>query len=149
MGKKEKKEKTYSYVEPIPSYYHTSPYSLDIRASTIANAGLGVFVCKDIPAGAYIDAYTGNLLSIATSLYYFQIDDGIGIDAGSYPRCYMAMLNDGFEKNNCEFRVDDETRQVSVWSIRDVMAGEELFVSYGDDYWIAFCEKPVPKTLRI
>jgi len=144
MGKK-----TYSYVESIPSYYHTSPYTLDIRASTIANAGLGVFVCKDIPAGAYIDAYTGDLLSIATSLYYFQIDDGIGIDAGSYPRCYMAMLNDGFEKNNCEFRVDDETRQVSVWSIRDVVAGEELFVSYGNDFWAAFSQKPVPKTLRI
>jgi len=144
-----KKEKTYSYVEPIPSYYHTSPYTLDIRASTIANAGLGVFVCKDIPAGAYIDAYTGDLLSIATSLYYFQINEGVGIDAGSYPRCYMAMLNDGFEKNNCEFRVDDETRQVSVWSIRDVVAGEELFVSYGNDYWTAFSEKPVPKTLRI
>jgi SET domain-containing protein len=47
----------------------------------------------------------------------------------------MAMLNDGFEKNNCEFRVDDETRQVSVWSIRDIKAGEELFVSYGDDFW--------------
>ena len=138
MGKKEKKEKPYNYVEPIPSYYNTSPYTLDIRASTIANAGLGVFVCKDIPAGAYIDAYTGNLLSIATSLYYFQIDDGIGIDAGSYPRCYMAMLNDGFEKNNCEFRVDDETRQVSLWSIRDVVAGEELFVSYGNDFWKGF-----------
>ena len=144
MGKK-----IYRYVEPVPSYYHTSPYTLDIRKSTITNAGLGVFTVKDIPAGAYIDMYTGDLLSIATSLYYFQIDDGIGIDAGSYPRCYMAMLNDGFEKNNCEFRVDDETRQVSVWSIRDVMAGEELFVSYGDDYWIAFFEKPVPKTLRI
>jgi hypothetical protein len=136
--KKEKKEKIYTYIEPIPSYYHTSPYSLDIRASTIANAGLGVFVCKDIPAGAYIDAYTGDLLSIATSLYYFQINEGVGIDAGSYPRCYMAMLNDGFEKNNCEFRVDDETRQVSVWSIRDVVAGEELFVSYGDDFWKGF-----------
>jgi hypothetical protein len=135
MGKKEKNKKTYSYVEPIPSYYHTSPYTLDIRASTIKNAGLGVFVGKDIPAGVYIDVYTGDLLSIATSRYYFQIDDGIGIDAGSYPRCYMAMLNDGFEKNNCMFRVDDETRQVSVWSIRDIKAGEELFVSYGEDFW--------------
>ena len=133
MGKK-----IYRYVEPVPSYYHTSSYTLDIRASTITNAGLGVFVEKNIPAGAYIDMYTGDLLSIATSLYYFQIDDGIGIDAGSYPRCYMAMLNDGFEKNNCEFRVDDETRQVSLWSIRDVVAGEELFVSYGNDFWKGF-----------
>ena len=121
MGKKEKKEnkKTYSYIEPIPSYYHTSPYTLDIRASTIKNAGLGVFARKDIPAGVYIDAYTGDLLSIPTSRYYFQIDEGIGIDAGSYPRCYMAMLNDGFEKNNCMFRVDNETKHVSVWSKRD------------------------------
>jgi hypothetical protein len=133
MGKK-----IYRYVEPVPSYYHTSPYTLDIRKSTIANAGLGVFVEKNIPAGAYIDVYTGDILSIPTSLYYFQINDGIGIDAGLYPRCYMAMLNDGFEKNNCEFRVDDETRQVSVWSMRDIKVGEELFVSYGDDFWTPF-----------
>lgn len=145
MGKKEKTKKTYSYVEPVPSFYHTSPYTLDIRTSTITNAGLGVFVEKNIPAGAYIDAYTGDLLSIATSLYYFQINEKVGIDAGSYPRCYMAMLNDGFEKNNCMFRVDEQTREVSVWSIRDVDAGEELFVSYGDDYWTPFCQKAVPK----
>ena len=136
--KKGKYKKLYTYVEPVPSYYHTSPYTLDIRKSTIANAGLGVFVGKNIPAGAYIDVYTGDLLSIATSLYYFQINEEVGIDAGSYPRCYMAMLNDGFEKNNCEFRVDDETRQVSVWSLRDVVAGEELFVSYGEDFWNGF-----------
>jgi hypothetical protein len=136
MEKKIKHKKIYNYVDPVPSFYHTSPYTLDIRKSTITNAGLGVFVGKNIPAGAYIDAYTGDLLSIATSLYYFQINVGVGIDAGSYPRCYMAMLNDGFvEKNNCEFRVDDETRQVSVWSVREVTAGEELFVSYGDDFW--------------
>jgi uncharacterized protein len=140
MGKKEKKEKkenkkTYSYVEPILSYYHTSPYTLDIRASTITNAGLGVFTVKDIPADVCIDTYTGDLLSIPTSRYYFQIEEGIGIDAGSYPRCYMAMLNDGFEKNNCMFRVDNEKIQVSVWSKRDIKTGEELFVSYGDDFW--------------
>ncbi len=140
MGKKENKKnkknkKTYSYVEPILSYYHTSPYTLDIRASTITNAGLGVFAEKDIPAGVCIDAYTGDLLSIPTSRYYFQIEEGIGIDAGSYPRCYMAMLNDGFEKNNCMFRVDSEKIQVSVWSKRDIKTGEELFVSYGDDFW--------------
>ena len=138
MGKKEKTKKTYRYVEPVPSFYHTSPYTLDIRKSMIANAGLGVFTGKDIPADVCIDVYTGDLLSIATSLYYFQINEGVGIDAGSYPRCYMAMLNDGFGKNNCEFRVDDEMRHVSVWSIRDVEAGEELFVSYGEDFWKGF-----------
>jgi SET domain-containing protein len=50
----------------------------------------------------------------------------------------MGMLNDSFNsnfKNNCEFRVDEEKQTVSVWSLRQIEAGEELFISYGDTYW--------------
>jgi SET domain len=127
------KRKTYQYIEPIPSFFHTSIYNLEVRTSTIPDAGLGVFTNEDIIACEHIDFYTGDRMSFPISKYYFQIKDGNGIDAGSYPRCYMAMINDGFEKNNCKFTVKD--KQVSVWSIRDIKKGEELFVSYGDEYW--------------
>lgn len=132
--KKRKPKHPYTAPIIIPSYYHRSPYSLEIKKSTIANAGLGVFTCETIPSNCLIDYYTGDCLCISTSAYYVQITDQIGIDAGSYPRCYMAMMNDGFSKNNCRFEIDVNTKQVSVWSIRDIQ-NEELFISYGDEYW--------------
>jgi len=128
----------YKYIEPIPSFYHNSKYELEIKQSNIKNAGLGVFSICDIPENTYIDGYYGDIFSIATSRYFVCITDEIGIDAGSYPRCYMAMLNDSFNslfKNNCEFIINVKDKTVSVWTIREIKKGEELFISYGEDYW--------------
>jgi len=132
--KKRKPKHPYFFSEVIPSYHHHSPYPLEIRKSTLANAGLGLFSLETIPAHSFIDYYTGDYSCISTSAYYVQITETIGIDAGSYPRCYMAMINDGFSKNNCRFEIDVDTKQVSVWSLREIH-NEELFISYGDQYW--------------
>ena len=123
-------------MEETPSYYHTSRFGLEIRNSQIKQAGLGLFTNETILENTLIDYYTGRKQRLQTSNYFFEITTDRGIDAGSYPRCYMAMANDSFNSvyaNNCEFRVDNET--VSVWSIRKIEAGEELFISYGDTYW--------------
>ncbi len=48
------------------------------------------------------------------------------------------MLNDSFGSsysNNCNFVVDLEKETVGVWSNRDIKSGEELFISYGSDFW--------------
>ena len=132
--KKRKPKHPYTVPEIIPSYYHHSSYPLEIRKSTLVNAGLGLFSLGTIPSNCRIDYYTGDYLSIPTSAYYIEITNTIGIDAGSYPRCYMAMINDGFSKNNCRFEIDVDTKQVSVWTLREIQT-EELFVSYGDEYW--------------
>ncbi len=61
-----------------------------------------------------------------------------------YPRCFMAMVNDATEDpeftNNCDFEVEiDESditqSKIYIVSLRDIEPGEELFVSYGSDYW--------------
>lgn len=142
MARKQRKNKhEYQYVEPVPSYYHTSSYKIEIRPSTIEKAGQGVFTLEEIPENTLIDHYTGTYQSIPTSRYYFYIKEGIGIDAGNYPRCYMGMLNDSFNsifKNNCTFVTDETNNTVSVWSTRKIECGEELFISYGEEYWRAF-----------
>ena len=130
------KKNTYVYKEQTPSYEHQSVYSLYISPSTIKEAGNGVFTNDLILKNTFIDTYRGNYQSIPTSKYYFSIHDTYGIDAVNYPRCYMAMLNDVVNSNykpNCEFIVSGD--HVSVWSTRDIHQGEELFISYGDDYW--------------
>jgi hypothetical protein len=138
MAKKRKPKHKYVFVEEIPSYYHTSSFNLEIKDSQIKQAGLGLFTKDTISENTLIDNYNGNKQRLPTSKYFFHITDDVGIDAGSYPRCYMGMLNDSFNsnfKNNCEFRVDEEKQTVSVWSLRQIEAGEELFISYGDTYW--------------
>jgi len=126
----------YVYTEKTPSYEHKSVYSLYISPSTIKAAGYGVFTHGIILKNTFIDTYRGDYQSIPTSKYYFSIRDNFGIDAGNYPRCYMAMLNDVVNsdyKTNCEFIVSGDT--VSVWTTRDIHTNEELFISYGDDFW--------------
>lgn len=146
MGKRKIK---YTYIPPVPSYFHHSAFSLVIKNSLIPNAGSGVYTSEAIPNGACIDYYVGMKCKYPLSSYFIECgkhkDTGepYGIDAGAYPRCYMAMLNDVYQseyKVNCEFRIsicDKEEKDciVSVYAIRDICAGEELFVSYGDEYW--------------
>ena len=138
MGKRRKSKHPYHYVEPITSYYHTSTYKLEIKESRILDAGLGVFAGEEIQEHTLIDHYMGAYQMIPTSPYYFHIKDGVGIDAGNYPRCYMGMINDSINsrfENNCTFVIDQTNNKVSVWSIKKIECGEELFISYGDSYW--------------
>jgi hypothetical protein len=49
----------------------------------------------------------------------------------------MAMINDSYNSefnNNCEMRINDNN-QIEIWSIKDIGINEELFMSYGDEYW--------------
>ena len=148
MGKRKIK---YTYIPPVPSYFHHSEFSLVIKDSLIPNAGSGVYTSEAIPNGSCIDYYVGMKCKYPLSFYFIECGkdketgEPYGIDAGEYPRCYMAMLNDVYQSEymvNCEFRISknkgdkgDKEDVVSVYAIRDIRAGEELFVSYGDEYW--------------
>jgi SET domain-containing protein len=138
MVKRKKNKHEFMFPDPVPSYYHTSLFTLEIKDSTIKDSGQGVFTLEDIQKDTLIDHYLGTYQIIPTSKYYFQIKDGFGIDAGTYPRCYMGMVNDSSNsnfRNNCTFVVDENDNTVTVHSLQDIKAGEELFISYGGSYW--------------
>jgi hypothetical protein len=123
----------------IPSYYNNSKYILEIKKSTIECAGLGVFTLEIIPAKKCVGQYLGvKKTHNKTGDYYFEINNKVGIDAINYPRCYMAMINDAYKtenKINCEFRINEIKELVEIWSIGTIDIGNELFISYGNDYW--------------
>ena len=51
----------------------------------------------------------------------------------------MAMINDAYKtenKVNCEFIINEINEIVEIWSIDNINIGSELFISYGNDYWI-------------
>jgi len=138
---KSKYKSKYNYIfqEEKVEYYHNSKFNLRIDKSNIKEAGLGVFTNDFIPANTFIDYYKGNTCSgIKGGLYFFAINNIVGIDAQSYPRCYMAMLNDVYKSSftvNCEFIIDEEAKTVEIYSCKNIEPDEELFISYGDSYW--------------
>ena len=133
MGKQKKK---YTYIPEKETYFHNSAFCLEIKQSQINGAGMGVYTLDFIPNHSFIDYYIGDFCKYPLSKYFIEIDHNFGIDAGQFPRCYMAMINDSYQTtytNACEFLIENKT--VSVYSIRDIQPGEELFISYGDQYW--------------
>ena len=133
------RKKKYICVPETPTYYHNSRFELEIRPSMIDGAGLGVFAKNDIPTNSFIDYYTGDICrGLKGGLYFFAINDTLGINAEAYPRCYMGMINSNHGTAydlNCEFVVDQEKETVAVYSIREILAGNELYVSYGTEYF--------------
>lgn len=143
-------------------YYHNSKYDLHLDTSQIPNAGLGVFTKSLIKKDSLIDEYCG-LLRDHGGLYALQIIHGLFVDAAVWPRCYMGIINDCsyvtpvykrkkgrkidmtpdayYDKEgnklvvNCEFRVNSKEKKGYVYSIKDILPGQELFISYGKDYW--------------
>ena len=146
------------------SYFHNSIFDLYIEKSNIPDAGLGVFTKDFIPAGSYIDEYSGNIYSFNHGGFYiYEYDSNYYIDARNYPRCYMSMCNDCefvpkkiikrkkrkiditpkgyYDENgnmlvvNCVFKKNIENKKVYIFSLIDINPNSELFLSYGSKYW--------------
>lgn len=120
-------------------YYNNTNFILDIRPSKIKNAGNGLFVFENIPSETLIGYYDGEILSGNNNIsdYSFQISKKYFIDAKEFPRCYIAMINDAINSqfvNNCEFR-KTKNNKICLYTIKDLKKGDELFASYGEDYW--------------
>ena len=137
------------YEPPIVSYDYTCVMvHVSVRSSRIEKAGDGLFANEDIPEGTCIGEYTGerrSLTNLCISSYSFDLGDGFYIDALSYPRAVTAMVNDSrnllqgglLYPYNCEFKVQKICGQnrCFLYSVRDINAGDELYVDYGPDYW--------------
>ena len=132
------KKKLYICNDEIEEYYHNSRFRLKIDKSSIKLAGKGVITEEPIPNETFIDLYEGDICySIKCGVYFVEIDETCGINAMSFPRCFAAMINDSYNSefnNNCEMRINDNNR-IEIWSIKDIGINEELFMSYGDEYW--------------
>jgi SET domain-containing protein len=131
----------------MPTYCTRSSIALQIYPSRIPGAGLGVVALQAIPHHTRVDEYYGQRIeeerrvNSVRSNYFFFVSPSLGIDAAAYPRCMMAMINDATvggvasATTNCEFEVDHDAGRVYVRTLRDIVIGEELFVSYGHEYW--------------
>ena len=129
-----------------------SPYEkdLEIRTSRIPHAGNGVYTKVAIPKGAYLGAYTGEFISdeeyqrrlIADNWQYMMglLDcatphtGGITTIDGIKGNVFTRMNFAPVEFQNVKFEKICEAPFVKIMALRDITAGEELWVDYGPRY---------------
>jgi SET domain-containing protein len=120
--------------------------NLTVKPSQIPDAGMGLYTEQAIAEGALIVEYTGEITNWAgvkndwKNVYIYFINDDFVINAKNHPETYARYANDAegltFVKslhNNCEF-INIEGK-VFIKALKNISAGEEIFVAYGDDYW--------------
>ncbi|KAJ3060767.1 hypothetical protein HK102_009365, partial [Quaeritorhiza haematococci] len=133
---------------PIP----TSLYDVvEVRPSTIPNAGRGCFATRRIPAGTTIGFYFGVPM---TEDEFDSLKDHVGLashysiryrntvldatDENGMPyvnnpliQCPFHFMNEDLEKRNMVFQEGAAVNQILCTTTREIEAGEELFVAYG------------------
>lgn len=123
---------------------------LVVKKSTLPNAGKGLFTKVEIPKGTRITEYKGKIMTWKD--VEAHVDDHIGyvfwfsnqyvIDAWKTKKGVAHYANDAKglsklkgAKNNSVY--DTEKRRCYIVATRDIPAGSEIFVDYGDEYWEA------------
>tara|TARA_B100001971_G_scaffold196683_1_gene204726 strand:- start:2145 stop:2585 length:441 start_codon:yes stop_codon:yes gene_type:complete len=139
--KKRKPKYNYVYIEPTPEYIYNANFKLEIKKSTIDCGGNGVFTLEPIKNNTIIGEYIGDIREPGHAYdfgrYCVETKSGKLIDGFLYPRTIMAMINDSYGSkftNNCEFQIYE--LKAEIVSTRDIEVNEELFLNYGDSYWI-------------
>jgi len=124
--------------------------NLEIRTSTIPHAGNGVYTKVAIPKGAYLGAYTGEFITEeeywrrhnANQWQYMMglLDcatphtGGISTIDGINGNVFTRMNYAPTEFQNVKFEKICEAPFVKIMALRDIAAGEELWVDYGPRY---------------
>ena len=132
--------------------------NLEIRTSRIPHAGNGVFTEVAIPKGAYLGAYTGEFITedefrrrSRENRWQYMM----GLLDCAKPRTGGIVTIDGIQGNvftrmnyapaelqNVKFEKTCEAPFVRIVALRDIAAGEELWVDYGPNYRYDFMQDP-------
>ncbi len=124
----------------------TTANSVTIRKSS---SGLGLFATVQIQKGGIVAEYTGALIPTKTAdvlktRYLFEIDSEWTVDGS--PRTNKGRYVNHSCDPNCE--ADIRGSRIFIHALRDISAGEELTIDYGEEYFDEFirptgckCEK--------
>jgi len=133
---------------------------LEVKLSTLPNAGRGVFVTRDFLEDQIVCEYSGKVTSIYTFFQHFQYRAQLGKEytilgnphESINPGCLINDAKDATKTNCCLYfvpipsaqllqyaRLNNTGRKVNcrlfVVAKKDISVGSELFLSYGKDYW--------------
>lgn len=122
---------------------------LEVRPSSIRNAGLGCFAGTVIPEGTIMGPYQGRHMTarqrarVTDGSYIWKLDENHFVDANRYEKNNPLRYVNGTKtpnqkkKTNCivKFLGPDEKKEVYYMTTRTIPRGEELLISYGKHYF--------------
>lgn len=126
-----------------------------VKDSNIKKAGKGLFTTISIPVNRRVIYYRGVVMEendghVNKKISESQRDNhsycwvlkgskgNICINSTHTPEYKARYVNDSYGskfKNNLRVIMDHKNKRVTYVSTRNIRAGEELFISYGDGYW--------------
>jgi len=121
---------------------------LYITESQIPGSGNGLFTAIPLYKDEVISIFRGEFLSVkeaqyraanGENRYFINMPDGTILDSMK-TKCFAKFANDalGFVKTkykiNSKIKLDENGR-VCIVASRNILAGEEIFCSYGKEYW--------------
>jgi SET domain-containing protein len=125
-----------------------SDKDLEIKRSTLPGSGKGLFTKVDIAKGTKITEYKGKSMTWAEAQklpdyrngYLFYFTRNHVIDAWGTKKGVAHFANDARGivrvpgiRNNAEYTT--EGKKCFIEASRNILAGEEILVAYGPEYW--------------
>lgn len=102
--------------------------------------GRGVFTSREIKAGTVVEVSPVIIMSLEERKLLDQtlLHDYIFEWGHEKKQCCMALglvpiYNHSYE-SNCEYEMDYENENISIRAVKDIKAGEELFINYNGDW---------------
>lgn len=98
--------------------------------------GRGVFTSEDIPVDTVIEVSPVLVLSAeerkaaeTTALFNYIFEWGDAGDGAAVAWGYVSMYNH-YAPANCHYTMDADFETITITTVRDIKAGEELFINY-------------------
>ncbi len=102
--------------------------------------GRGVYALEHLPAGLLLETSPVIVMSAAERTLIDQtlLHDYIFIWGENEDQCCMALgyvpLYNHAAPANCDYEMDFTRQTISIITVRDIKAGEELFINYNGDW---------------
>jgi uncharacterized protein len=121
---------------------------LYFKESQIEGSGNGLFTCIPIYKDEIISIFRGVILSnkearsrVTNKLdsYFINLPDGTILDSMN-TKCFAKYANDSLGFIKSKFKINskitlDENGSVCIVANKKITTGEEIFCSYGNEYW--------------
>lgn len=105
-----------------------------------SSMGRGVFSSENIAAGTVVEQSPVIVMSTAdralldqTILHDYIFEWGPDLDQCCMALGYIPLYNHSFN-SNCEYEMDYDYNLIKVTTVRDIVAGEELFINYNGNW---------------
>ena len=105
-----------------------------------SSMGRGIFTSEDIAAGTVVEVAPVIIMSSEerklldqTLLHNYIFEWGDKKDRCCMALGYVPVYNHSYT-SNCEYEMDFDQEQISIKAVRNIKAGEELFINYNGDW---------------